>query len=153
MNVTVRRGTAEDAPALARCRWRWGVDERGRDAGIDRAAFVDFFTHWVLDHLRTHVPFVVEVDGAIAGMAWLMLADRVPAPGRMDRRFGDVQSVYVAPEHRNAGAGAALMDAVLTEATDRELEFVIVHSSERAVTMYQRAGFAHSPTWLEFRAR
>ena len=71
----------------------------------------------------------------------------------MYRRFGDVQSVYVVPEHRNAGVGAKLMAAVLQEARDRELEFVTVHSSERAVTMYQRAGFGHNASWLEVRAR
>lgn len=153
MNVTVRRGSAEDAPALARLRWRWAVEERNAAPGIGRDAFVDFFTHWVLDHQATHLPFVVEVDWALAGMAWLMLADRVPAPGLLDRRFGDVQSVYVVPGHRNAGVGAALMAAVLKEARDRELVFVIVHSSERAVTMYQRAGFDHEPTWLEVKVR
>ncbi|WP_239152108.1 GNAT family N-acetyltransferase [Virgisporangium aurantiacum] len=153
MDVTVRRGSAEDAPALARMRWRWRVEERGQTPDVDRESFVDFFTHWVLDHLATHRPFVVEVDGALAGMAWLMLADRVPAPGLMYRRFADVQSVYVLPEHRNSGAGAKLMEAVLREARDRELEFVTVHSSERAVTMYQRAGFGHNPRWLEVRGR
>ena len=149
----MRRGTAEDAPALARMRWRWRVEERQAAAGVDRSTFVDFFTSWVIDHLPTHLPFVVEVDGALAGMAWLMVSDRVPAPGLMYRRTGDVQSVYVLPEHRNSGAGAKLMEAVLQEARDRELEFVTVHSSERAVTMYQRAGFAHNARWLEVRGR
>jgi GNAT superfamily N-acetyltransferase len=151
VNVTVRRGTAEDAPALARLRWRWRVEERGATSDVSRESFVDFFTAWVIDHLHTHLPFVVEVDGALAGMAWLMLSDRVPAPGIMYRRTGDVQSVYVVPEHRNAGAGATLMTAVLAEARTRELEFVTVHSSEGAVTMYRRVGFHHDPTWLEAR--
>lgn len=151
MNVTVRRGTAEDAPALARLRWRWRVEERGATSDVSREEFVDFFTAWVIDHLHTHLPFVAEADGALAGMAWLMLSDRVPAPGVMYRRTGDVQSVYVVPEHRNAGTGATLITAVLAEARTRELEFVTVHSSERAVTMYQRVGFHHDPTWLEAR--
>ena len=153
MDLTVRRGTAQDAPALARMRWRWRVEERKAASDVDRGSFVDFFTSWVVDHLPTHLPFVVEIDGALAGMAWLMLGDRVPAPGLMDRRTGDVQSVYVAPERRNVGAGAALMEAVLAEAGNRELEFVTVHSSERAVTMYQRAGFANNARWLEVRFR
>jgi GNAT superfamily N-acetyltransferase len=152
VNVTVRRGTAEDAPALARLRWRWRVEEREATSDVSRESFVDFFTAWVIDHLRTHLPFVVEVDGALAGMAWLMLSDRVPSPDRMYRRTGDVQSVYVVPEHRNAGAGATLMNTVLAEARTRELELVTVHSSERAVPMYKRAGFRDDHTWLEARS-
>ena len=84
MRVVVRKGTAEDAPGLARLRWRWRVEERGEPG--DREMFLDFFTSWVLDHLATHVPFVVEVDDRLAGMAWLMLSDRVPSPGRMPHR-------------------------------------------------------------------
>jgi ribosomal protein S18 acetylase RimI-like enzyme len=153
VQVTVRRATAEDAPALARMRWHWRVEERHATPGIGREAFVDFFTGWAVDHLATHLPFVAEVDGALAGMAWLMLSDRVPSPGLMDRRFGDVQSVYVMPGHRDAGVGARLMETVLAEARNRELEFVTVHSSERAVTMYRRAGFGTNARWLEVRFR
>ncbi|ROT31483.1 GNAT family N-acetyltransferase [Micromonospora sp. HM5-17] len=149
MQVTVRRATAEDAPTLARLRWRFGA-ERGRQ-GDDQASFVDFFTAWTLDHLATHLPFLVEVDGRPAGMAWLVLADRVPSPRLPDRRTGDVQSVYVVPELRDAGVGQALLDAVLAEARNRELEFVTVHSSDRAVPFYLRRGFRDTPTWLEWR--
>jgi GNAT superfamily N-acetyltransferase len=161
MGIAIRRGTAQDAPALARLRWQWWVDERpgARASGasasssgdVDRATFVDFFAAWVVDHLSTHLPFVAEVDGRLAGMAWLMLPDRVPSVTNLDRRFGDVQSVYVVPDLRNAGVGAALMAAVLAEARARELEFVTVHSSERAVPMYERAGFRAGRNWLEFR--
>jgi len=157
MEIIVRRGTAQDAPALARLRWQWRADARASGASasnpatVDRATFVDFFSTWVVDHLATHLPFVAEVDGRLAGMAWLMLPDRVPSVSNLDRRFGDVQSVYVVPELRNAGVGAALMAAVLAEARARELEFVTVHSSERAVPMYERAGFRAGQRWLEFR--
>jgi GNAT superfamily N-acetyltransferase len=152
MEIVIRRGTAEDAPALARLRWQWRADERNEAPGdVDRATFVDFFAGWVVDHLNTHLPYVAEVDGRLAGMAWLMLTDRVPSVTNLDRRFGDVQSVYVVPDLRNLGIGAALMDAVRAEARARELEFVTVHSSERAVPMYERSGFRGGQRWLELR--
>ena len=147
MRVVVRKGTAEDAPGLARLRWRWRVEERGEPG--DREMFLDFFTSWVLDHLATHVPFVVEVDDRLAGMAWLMLSDRVPSPARMDRRTGDLQSVYVLPELRNSGVGTALLDAVLADARARELEHLTVHSGGQAVPYYLRAGFAADGRWLQ----
>jgi GNAT superfamily N-acetyltransferase len=150
--VTVRRATAVDAPSLARLRWRWRSEERN-ETNADRASFLEYFTSWVVDHLATHLPFVVEVDGRLAGMAWLMLADRVPIPTLFDRRFGDVQSVYVIPELRNSGVGAALLRAVLAEARARELVYVTVHSSDRAVPFYLREGFTEHSTWLEWRGR
>jgi GNAT superfamily N-acetyltransferase len=150
MGMTVRRATAVDAPALARLRWRWRVEER-RGTGTDRASFLEFFTAWVIDHLSTHLPFVVEVDGRVCGMAWLMLAARVPSPASLDRRTGDVQSVYVIPELRNGGVGAALLDAVLQEARDRELAHVTVHSADRAMPFYLRSGFNDGQNWLQWK--
>ncbi len=150
MHVTVRRATAVDAPALARLRWRWRVEERD-ERGTDRASFLEFFTAWVIDHLSTHVPFVIDVDGRLSGMAWLMLAARVPSPALMDRRTGDLQGVYVVPDMRNSGVGAALLDAILREARDRELEHVTVHSSDRAAPLYLRLGFTDGQNWLHWK--
>jgi GNAT superfamily N-acetyltransferase len=150
MDVTVRRATAVDAPALARLRWRWRTEERG-EVGLDREAFVDYFTDWIMDHIGTHVPFVVELDGRLAGMAWLALTDRVPGPAHMDRRTGDIQSVYIVPELRNRGIGAQLLDVVFQHARDRELVFVTVHSAPDAIRFYRRWGFDGSERWLEWR--
>jgi GNAT superfamily N-acetyltransferase len=145
-----RAATPADVPALADLRWRWRVAERDEPGG-DEAAFRAYFADWVTGHWTTHLPFVVEVDGAVCGMAWLMLADRVPAPGVTGRRTGDIQAVYVAPEHRDAGVGGVLLDAVLAEAGRRGLEHVTVHSSGRAVPFYRRAGFVEGDNWLSWR--
>jgi GNAT superfamily N-acetyltransferase len=150
MEVTVRRATAVDAPALARLRWRWRGEERN-EVGLGREAFVAYLTTWIVDHLATHLPFVVEVDGRLSGMAWLALADRVPSPGVMDRRYGDIQSVYVVPELRDRGIGAQLLAGVCQHARDRELAFVLVHSAAAAVRFYQRWGFVGDERWLQWR--
>ena len=149
MQVTVRRASADDAAELAGLRFRWTAEESGRRE-LDKGAFVDAFSAWVNEHIATHLPFLVEVDGDVTGMAWLFVADRVPAPERQHRRFGDVQSVYVVPELRGRRVGAALMEAVLAEARRLELEHVTVHSSDRAVPVYQRAGFEHEQRWLRW---
>ena len=150
MDVTVRRGTAVDAPSLARLRWRWRTEERN-ELGLDRDAFIEYFSGWVVDHLATHVPFVVEVDGRLAGMAFLAMTERVPSPGYMDRRTGDVQSVYVVPELRDRGVGEQLLAAVRQHARDRELTFVTVHSAPDAIRFYRRWGFDGSDRWLDWR--
>jgi len=152
MTVTVRRAAAVDAPTLARLRYRWRSEERGED-GISRESFVDFYTSWAIDRLASHVAFLVEVDGRAAGMAWLVFGSRAPSPNQLDRRTGDLQAVYVIPELRDAGVGGALLDAILAEARVRELEFLTVHSAQRAVSFYQRAGFTADPTWLSLDLR
>jgi GNAT superfamily N-acetyltransferase len=65
----------------------------------------------------------------------------VPGPAAWTRLAGHLQSVYVLPEHRNAGVGAALVAAALDAARARGFDYVIVHPSERSFPLYRRAGF------------
>jgi ribosomal protein S18 acetylase RimI-like enzyme len=150
VEVVVRRATAVDAPALARLRWRWRVEERGETGDIDREPFVDFFEGWTLDHTGSHVPFIAEVDGQIAGMAWLSLGDRVPSPQALDRRSGDIQSVYVVPELRRHSVGARLIAAAVQHARDVELVYLTVHSAVDAIGFYERLGFVDNGQWLAY---
>lgn len=145
MRVSVRRASVQDAAVLAGLRYR-SIDDSAKPA---EGPFVDAFLAWFAAQTATHVAFLAEVDGDAAGVAWLLVAERVPSSGRR-RRFGDVQSVYVLPELRNQHIGAALLAAVLTEARRLELEHVTVHSSDRAVPLYQRAGFRPERTWLSW---
>jgi GNAT superfamily N-acetyltransferase len=120
VRVRVRRGGPADVRVLAEL----------RDVGEEQ---IDAYAAWVAAHAGTHLPFVAEVDGVVVGAAWLLVAERVPAGGSLDRRFGDIQSVSVREEHRNRGIGAALIAAILTEARARDLSHVTVHSGRRAV--------------------
>jgi GNAT superfamily N-acetyltransferase len=128
--VIVRKAGVADVAALAELR------------GIE-ADQLQAYAGWVAAHTETHLPFVAEVDGRVVGAAWLLVAERVPGNGSLERRYGDVQSVMVREEHRNRGVGAALMAAILAEARTRELLHVTVHSGRRAVDFYLRNGFDH----------
>jgi GNAT superfamily N-acetyltransferase len=55
----------------------------------------------------------------------------------------------VLPEHRDSGVGSRLIETVLALARDAGLERVTVHSSDRAVPVYERAGFASAPVLLQ----
>ena len=111
-----------------------------RDVGADQ---LGSFAGWVAAHADSHLPFVAEIDGYVVGAAWLLVAERVPGNGSLDRRHGDVRAVEVREEHRNRGIGGALIAAILAEAGTRNLLHVTVHSGRRAVDFYQRAGFCH----------
>jgi GNAT superfamily N-acetyltransferase len=149
MQVTVRKATAADATALVRLRLLM-VTEDNHDSGPDDHAFSESFPAWITEHRSTHLPFLAHVDDDAVGMAWLMVGQRVPSPERRYRRYGDVQSVFVVRELRDRGIGAALIAALLAEAGTLELEHVTVHSSDRAVPFYQRAGFGQDERWLRW---
>jgi len=111
-----------------------------RDIDPDKLAA---YAGWVAAHAETHLAFVADIDGYVVGAAWLLVAERVPGNGSLDRRYGDIQSVMVRAEYRNQGIGAALMAAILAEARTRGLLHVTVHSGRRAVDFYLRNGFSH----------
>ena len=128
--MIVRKASVADVATLAELR---GIEP-------DKlAAYAD----WVAAHAETHLPFVAEVDGHVVGVAWLLLAERVPGNESLVRWYGDVQSVVVREEYRNNGVGGALMAAILAEASTRCLLHVTVHSGRRAVDFYLRNGFSH----------
>jgi GNAT superfamily N-acetyltransferase len=111
---------------------------------------MDFFTAWTLDHAGRHLPFLAEVDGQVAGMAWLAVTDRVPSPRALDRRAGDIQSVYILPELRGQGVGKRLIAAIVAHARDVELVYLTVHSAPDAIGFYERLGFVDSGQWLAY---
>ncbi len=146
--VGVHRASAAEADVLARLRWRWRTEEGGEQAA-DVAQFIEAFSAWWLARVETHHAFVAEVDGDPIGMAWLVVIDRIPGPGRWLRLSGTVQSVYVQPESRGGGVGTELVSEVVAHARTLGLDYLSVHPSSRSFELYRRAGFAGSDNVLE----
>ncbi|MCA1823660.1 MAG: GNAT family N-acetyltransferase [Frankia sp.] len=152
MPFAIRRADSADAPTLADLQWRWRVTERSDEPATSSAnEFRDSLATWWGAHPGHRAWLAEDDDGAAIGVAWLAVADRVPAPARAVRRHGWVQSVYVVPERRNDGVGAALMAAIRAEAIALDLDYVTVHPSTRSFAFYRRAGFADAPGLLEMR--
>jgi GNAT superfamily N-acetyltransferase len=142
--VEIRYARPADVPALAALRGEWGV-ETGE---ADDPAFRETFRQWVGEHAPTHTAFVAEDGGEVVGMAFLADLPRPPSAGVGRRLHGDLQSVYVRPGHRDRGVGTLLVARVVAEARRRGMTRLTVQSGTRAVTLYERAGFAASPLLL-----
>ena len=114
-----------------------------------RGLFVESFQEWCEAHRASHLCVVgIDRDGAVVAFGFVALTPRVPAPNQDARRSADVQAVFVAPELRNAGVGGQLIDRLVGLARQQGAEHVTVHSSTRAVTAYERAGFTADPLML-----
>ena len=148
--VIVRRAGPGDEPSLAQLRWEWRAMESG-ESGMGPAEFTGAFAEWVGQHRASHLAWVAEVDQMPVGMAWLAILDRIPGPEVWERRSGSIQSVYVRPERRDQGIGAALVAAAIDEAVQRGLDYLVVHPSERSFPLYRRAGFIDHAGVLELR--
>ncbi|OZM71093.1 GNAT family N-acetyltransferase [Amycolatopsis antarctica] len=148
MTSEIRLARPAELDAVARLRWRWVAERDGLpDDGRDR--FVREFTAWARRNEATHRGMVLVRGGEVIGMAFLVVIARVPSPRVFSRASGDLQCVYVVPEARDDGLGGRLIDAILRLAAELGLERVTVHSSMRAVPVYERHGFSASPHLLQ----
>jgi GNAT superfamily N-acetyltransferase len=150
-DASARRAQPSDADELARLRWIWRAVERNEEGNPDR--FRKEFAIWISEHDRTHVPFLVEVGGCAVGMAWLVIAERIPGPANWRRRSGDLQSVYVKAEHRDRGLGRFLVGTLIEGARQEGLVYLSVHPSPRSFPFYRRLGFTGDGSLLSLDLR
>ncbi|MCI0155691.1 GNAT family N-acetyltransferase [Leifsonia shinshuensis] len=136
----VRPARPEEWAAVGGLRWD-SIREFGGEPDDTRAVFAERFAAWAADR-DSHECFVAVEDGLVLGMTWLAVVARVPSARRFERASGDLQCAYVVPHRRDDGIGGRLIDAVLARAAELGLERVTVHSSPRAVPVYERHGFS-----------
>jgi len=146
--MRISEAGAADIPGLARLLFTMANPEERAEA--TEKAFANDLTTWWAAHEHSHSAFVARLEAPeLVGMAWVALVPRVPRPGSTSRWSADIQSVFVTPEHRGRGIGSALVSAATEHATRLGATRVEVHSSSKAVPLYERLGFAPSPQLLQ----
>jgi GNAT superfamily N-acetyltransferase len=139
LNAAVRVAGEGDVPALVALRRSWNEEDGGAVVDDD---FEARFVSWLVAERDTRTFFLVEVDGEPAGMANVKRYERMPAAGRADAgHWGYVGNVYVHPDHRDAGIGGALMEAVIDWSRAHGYERLRLAPTERARPFYTRLGF------------
>jgi GNAT superfamily N-acetyltransferase len=141
--VDLCRAGPDDVDELARLLWLFAAPEEQVRQPVE--SFAWDLAHWFAAHAGSHAAFLARLpDAGAVGMAWVALVPRVPRPGVTSRVSGDLQSVFVLPEHRGRGIGTALVRAATEHAERRGARRVTVHSAPMAVPLYERLGFAAS---------
>jgi GNAT superfamily N-acetyltransferase len=136
----VRLAIDGDLGALTRLRRAWTEENAG--APIDDAGFDAAFAAWCDAERATRTFFLVEVDGVAVGMANVKRYERMPVPGRPSGGcWGYVGNVFVQPEHRSDGVGAALMQALQAWAWSAGMEHLRLAPSPRSIPFYDRLGY------------
>ena len=147
-NVVVRMAEQSDLTDLAALRWVWSppADPDDREA---LRQFTEFLAGWMTTHRDDVLCALGLAEGRLIGMAWLAIYERVPNPGNRQRRTGDLQSVFVLPQHRGQGTGRRLVSRLCAAADDLGITSITVRSNATAQEFYQRLGFARPELLLE----
>jgi arsenite methyltransferase len=95
--------------------------------------------HWDRTHLADHRIVATDPDGQVVGWASLSaISDRGAYAGVAE------DSVYVGPEHRGRGIGAALLDTLIAGAEQAgywTIQTSIFPENTASLALHQRAGF------------
>jgi GNAT superfamily N-acetyltransferase len=146
--IVVRHAEKGDVPAIAGVHVRaWQAAYSGlvHDAVLDRLSVAEREEMWsglVPSRDHAHVTIVAEIEGEVVGFC------SVAAPSRdADAPEGtaEIPAIYVEPDRRRGGVGAALLDAALLAletAGWRRVTLWVVATRAPARAFYARFGFA-----------
>ncbi len=85
-----------------------------------------------------------------AGSAVLTMAPSLPRPGRAASLDGRVRSVYVIPELRRCGIGAALTRAAIEGAEAAGIDRLTLGASVAGAPLYASLGFRPKPSEMVY---
>ena len=137
--MDVRRACAPDIPQLlALVRRYWDFE------GID--GFAALRIELVLKELITHPAergsvWVAEAQGTLIAYLVIVLVTSLEHQGLM----AEIDELFVLPQARSAGTGAALLAAAEADLRERgcvRLQLQLASGNTRARTFYERRGFA-----------
>lgn len=142
--VRIRPATRDDAPILARLRYRFRIEHGGEPIETEEA-FVGRCAGWMADRLGTGPRWrcwAAEQAAGIVGNLWLQLMEKLPNPVSEPEHHAYITNVYVLPDWRNAGVGALLLEAALDWCRNSEIDAVFLWPSDRSRSFYMRHGFS-----------
>lgn len=137
-DAVIRRADDADLAAIARLR-RESTEEQDGDRADP--AFEERFSAWYTRESPRRIMWLAEVDGRLVGAMNLAVFERMPRPGRAPSRWGYLANAFVLAAYRNQGIGRLLLEAVLGYASENGFARVVLSPSERAIPLYERAGF------------
>ena len=147
--MTYRLATPNESKQLAELFWEH-TNEFDSVNPAEKEPYVRECTEHIKQRLGKDLfCWIAEINGRIISHTNVIIAYKIPRPGKINRKYGRLSTVRTIPEYRNQGVGSALMETVKTWSKEQNLEELLVGPSEQSIQFYERAGFKHETDLME----
>lgn len=136
------QASRDDIDELIRMRLAYMKDDFGsvsddEEAGM-RKQLPDYFNRKLGNDL---IAFVARDDKRIVSVAYLLIVEMPANSILLNGLYGDVLSVYTAPEYRGQGLCSQLIQNLIQYGRDRGLGRIDLMATDEGYPIYKKAGF------------
>lgn len=148
-SVQFRLAQAADLSVLARLR----IEQIGSTRGGNHQAIPDFcrsFESFLLERIKTKewLVMIAEINGQLAGCAYLQKIAKLPWPGHLKREYGCI-TLFVRKQYRGHGLRGQLLQEIVLLAQSEGLESLVGRPNTEAHSMYRGIGFRQIEPQME----
>ena len=142
MSVCIEKALECEIEELVKLRIAYLQEDFGNIEEQDLHCMKETLPQYFKNHLnRDLVVFVAKENDEIASCAFLLIVEKPMSPAFLTGKTGTVLNVYTKPEHRKKGYARQLMNALLSEAKERDLSVVELKATEDGYHLYKSVGF------------
>lgn len=147
MNITYRKATAQDIPAVEKMRIKQLLSE-GAEASTDlMPALEDYYTRHFAD--GTIVVMLAECEGELVGASAVSFVEKPPYFENPTGKLGLISGVFVEESFRRQGIAKTLLGKIIGEAERYGCKHLQVTSSKMGVPLYKSVGFSTYDRYLQ----
>jgi GNAT superfamily N-acetyltransferase len=150
--MQIRLAASKDIDQLVRMRWDFTLEYNPDILAVytDFHAECSVFLKEAMDSGKWFI-WVADLNGRVVSHIYIELIYKVPRPGRITQPFAYMTNVYTLPEYRAQGIGSSIMQAIEAWGREKQLEFIMVWTSNESIPFYGRNGYTYCTEPMELK--
>lgn len=145
--MCVEKAGITDVDALTERRLDYLAEDNGplscSDAETIRSALPGYFR----EHLNKDLfVYVIRENGIIVSCAFLLIVVKPMSPAFINGKTAIVLNVFTCPPYRRRGYARMIMDALITDAKEKNIVVIELKATEDGYALYKSVGFADDPS-------
>ena len=140
--MNVEKAGIDDIDALVKMRLDFLCEDNGSLDDHDLAIILRELPGYFQAHLGKDLFVNVIRDGqTIVSCAFLLVIEKPMSPAFINGKTGTVLNVYTCPSYRRRGYAKMIMEALLSDAGEKELSVLELKSTDAGYSLYRSVGF------------